>query len=282
MNLAVHLQKFAGALVRIIPLKLADKVATGLALVFCSISEKRRGHVAKNLRHIFSDKDLSQNQINTLIKNTFVNYGRTMVDFLRLGFMSKEDFSVEGCGYEYFPRALKYGRGCIMLTLHIGNWDFAGSYLAAIGVPMNALVEETKTEMYDLYTRHRERFGMKTFPLSKAGYAFLHTIKNNRVLAVLGDRDIMRNGITVDFFSGKRNIPRGLGDIIVKRKIPVIFGYLVLNYPGKEKRYLGVCESPVFFEKSPEEFNRVMVEKFQECIRRFPDQWMLFESDWVA
>jgi KDO2-lipid IV(A) lauroyltransferase len=282
MKIAVQLQKAAVALVRIIPLKLADKVAEKLALVFCSLSEKRRGHIERNLQHIFFDENLSQSQINKLIKSTFVNYARTMVDFLRLNFMSERDFSVDGCGYEHFPQALKHNRGCIMLTLHIGNWDFAGAYLASIGVPMNALVEETEPEMFDLYTRHRERFGMKTFPLSKAGYAFLHTIKNNRVLAVLGDRDILKNGITVDFFSGERNIPRGLGDIIVKRKIPVVFGYLVLNAPDKEKRYLGVCGPPMFFEKSPEEFNKAMVKKFEECIRRFPDQWMLFESDWVA
>ena len=282
MNLAVQLQKFATALIRIIPLKLADKVATVISLVFCSLSGKRRGHIAMNLQHIFSDEHLSRGQINLLIKKTFVNYARTMVDFLRLSFISKDDFSVEGYGYENFARALKHGRGCIMLTLHMGNWDYAGAYVAACGVPINALVEETEPEMYDLYTRHRERLGMKTFPLSKAGYAFLHTIKNNRVLAVLGDRDILRNGITVDFFSGRRNIPRGLGDIIIKRKIPVTFGYMVLNSADKEKRYLAVVEPPVFFEGSPQEFNQGMVKKFEELIRSFPDQWMLFESDWVA
>ncbi len=281
MKLAVRLQRFAVALVRVIPLKLADKIAARLALMFCSLSGERRRHIAKNLQHIFSDDHLSQDQISRLVKKTFVNYARTMVDFLRLDFVSQDDFSVEGYGYENFPEALEYGRGCIMLTLHIGNWDYAGAYLASIGIPMNALVEETEPEMYDLYTKHRERFGMKTFPLSKAGYAFLHTIKNSRVLAVLGDRDILKNGITVDFFSGKRNIPRGLGEIIVKRRIPVIFGYLVLNLPNREKRYLGVCDPPRIFKKDAEEFNQVMIAKFEECIRRYPDQWMLFESDWI-
>jgi KDO2-lipid IV(A) lauroyltransferase len=216
------------------------------------------------------------------LKNTFVAYARTMVDFLRLGFINPEDFSVEMLGIENLAKALEYGRGCVLLTMHIGNWDYAGSYLATRGVPMSALVEETAPDMYEIYTKHRERLGMKTFPLSKAGYAFLHTIKNNRVLAVLGDRDIMKTGVTVDFFDGRRNIPRGLGEIVVRRKLPVLFGYMVLHPAQSRYRYLGMIEPHAFFTGTTEEFNRTMVAKFEEFIRQYPDQWMLFQSDWVV
>jgi KDO2-lipid IV(A) lauroyltransferase len=185
-------------------------------------------------------------------------------------------------GLENIEKALVHGRGCILLTMHIGNWDYAGSYLASRGVPMSALVEETGSEMYELYTKHREAMGMKTFPLSKAGYAFLHTIKNNRVLAVLGDRDILKNGITVDFFTGRRSIPRGLGEIIIRRKLPVLFGYMVLQPRNTKYRYLGFIDRPVLFSGSVDEFNKAMVTRFEKFIRTYPDQWMLFESDWVA
>jgi lauroyl/myristoyl acyltransferase len=282
MNLAVQLQKFAVAVVRFMPLKLADRIACLLALAIFAFNKTGRNRVLDNLRHVFFDEPANAQKVRRYTKNTFVNYARTMLDFLRLDFIDRDDFSVEMIGLDNVKKALQYRRGCVLVTMHLGNWDYAGSYLAAHGVPMSALVEQTEPHMYELYTRHRERLGMRTFPLSRAGIAFLHTIKNNRVLAVLGDRDIGGNGIVVDFFDGRRTIPRGLGDIVIKRQLPVLFGYMALQPYHKKKRYLGWIEPPVFFKSSADDFNKVMVAKFEQLIRQYPDQWMLFQADWIA
>jgi lauroyl/myristoyl acyltransferase len=273
---------FAGFVIRFIPLKLADMIAIVLAGLFYRFNRSGRTSISRNLQHIFHAQRPGSGKMRQYLKSTYVTYARTMLDFLRLGFIAAEDFSVEIRGIENVDKALEHGRGCVLLTMHIGNWDYAGSYLATRGVPMSALVEETEPEMYEFFTKHRERLGMKTFPLSKAGYAFLHTIKNNRVLAVLGDRDIQKNGIAVEFFDGRRNIPRGLGDIVIRRKLPVLFGYMVLHPKHSQYRYYSVIGPPIFFTGRAEEFNRTMVHKFEEIISQYPDQWMLFKSDWVV
>ena len=282
MDITLLLQKVAVVLARLLPVKVLDRLAAAAGVVACHVLRRRRENILINLRHIFADAGLDRRRNGQYMKNTFANYARCMVDFLRLGFMSPEDFDVEMIGLENVAAALAHGRGCVLLTMHIGNWDYAGSYLAARGVPMSALVEETRPEMYALYKRHRERMGMKTFPLSKAGYGFLHTIKNNRVLAVLGDRDILHNGVTVRFFDGYRSIPQGLGDIVAKKRMPVLFGYMVLSPPGRPRRYLGFIDAPVFFKPGDDAFNDHMVRRLECFIRQYPDQWMLFEPDWVA
>ncbi len=283
MNLVVQLQKVGILVARVLPLKVADKIALTLGLLFYYFSKKKRRYIEKNLRYIFPYTRIEPEQFNFFVKKTFINFARTMVDFLRLSFISRDTFftDVEAIGFEHTEEALSLKRGCVLITLHIGNWDYAGSYLAERGVPMSALVEETESEMFDLYTKHRERTGMKTFPVTRAAYAFLDTIKNNRVLAILADRDIMKNGITVDFFSGKRNIPKGLAEIIIKRKIPVLFAYLVLKPSHNMHRYLGVIEPPLVFDGTAQEFNRLLVKKYEEVILRYPDQWFVFHPEWV-
>jgi lauroyl/myristoyl acyltransferase len=284
MQLLVLLQKLGIVFIRIIPLKLVDKIAARIGVICCYLLKTKRAYIQSNLTHIFSNQNMSVEQFNQYVKNTFVNFARVMVDFLRLGSISKDAIisSVRPFGVvEHTTQALNLKRGVVLITLHLGNWDYAGSYLAALGVPMSALVEETESRMFDLYTKHRERTGMQTFSVAKAGYAFLHTIKNNRVLAVLADRDIMKNGITVDFYSGKRNIPRGLADIVIKRKLPVLFAYMVLNPNRGRHRYLGVIEPPIVFNGATDEFNRLMVTKFQHFIRSYPDQWLVFHPEWV-
>ena len=122
---------------------------------------------------------------------------------------------------------------------------------------------------------------MKTFSVQKSAYAFLQTLRHNQLLAVLADRDIMKNGIEVDFFNGRRAIPRGLADIIIRKKIPVVFAHMVFNPPGKKHRYMGKIEPHIVFEGTPEEFNRLMVSTFEKCIRKYPDQWLVFHAEWL-
>ena len=246
MNPVVHLQKSGVGITRLMPIKLADKIATYAGLLYCYLSKRKRDYIRTNLRHIFAGDSIAYEQMNCLVKKTFMKFARTMTDFFRLAYMSKQDIvnSSECIGYENVEKALAQGRGCVLITLHLGNWDYAGAYLAARNIPMTALVEETDTEMLALYTKHRERTGMVTYSVNRAGYAFLDIIKNNRVLAILADRDVARNGIPISFFSGKRMIPKGLAEIIIKKKIPVVFAYMVLNHMGARARYLGFIEEP--------------------------------------
>lgn len=283
MNPVVYLQKGGVGITRLMPVKLIDKIAAGLGVLYCYSSKKKRGYIKSNLQHIFSDKAITKECTNSLLKQTFKNFAITMTDFFRLAFLSKEDIveSADCLGYENVGYALAQGKGCVLITLHLGNWDYAGAYLAARGVPMTALVEETDAEMLALYTKHRESTGMKTYPVNRAGYAFLDIIKNNRVLAVLADRDIAKNGVPVRFFFGKRNIPKGLAEIIIKKKLPVVFAYMVLNTAKKETRYLGVIEPPIVFQGNTSEFNQLMIRKFETFIRKYPDQWFVFHPEWI-
>lgn len=261
----------------ILPLRVVDSIARFIGgLIYFFLKRKRR-YILRNLYYIMP---YTRGLHNYLCRKTFENFARCMIDFFRLGFLKKDDVikDVVGTGIENLDKALTMKRGCILLTLHLGNWDYAGSYLAALGYPMNALVEETETEMFRLYTKHREATGLKTFPLSRGSIAFLDTIKNNRILAVLADRDITKQGKEFKFFSGRKNLPKNLGEIIVKRKIPVVFGYMVLV--NREKRYFGVVEPVKIFE-SESAFNQYMVDRFESAIKKYPDQWFVFHPEWI-
>ncbi len=277
MNIAVSLQKCGIALARLIPLRTADIIARVLGGISYFILKRKREYILKNLHYILSNRSSNRNYI---CRKTFENFARCMVDFFRLGFLKKNEVIkyVTAIGLENLDEALKMKKGSILLTLHIGNWDYAGSYLAACGYPMNALVEETEPEMFNLYTKHREATGLKTFPLSQTSVAFLDTIKNNRILAILADRDLTKQGKEFKFFTGKRRFPKSLGEIIVKRKIPVVFGYIVLI--NREKRYRGVVEPFRIFDDE-NEFYQYMIQNFERVIKKYPDQWFVFHPEWL-
>jgi len=280
VNIAVKLQKCGIELTKIIPLNIADRIAHFIGSVCYFFFKKKRGYILRNLYYILP---LNPDLHPYLCRRTFENFARCMIDFFRLGFLKKDEVikNVILQGLENLDAALQYKNGCILITLHIGNWDYAGSYLAARGYPMNALVEETGPEMFQLYTRHREATGLKTFPVSRASYAFLDTIKNNHILAVLVDRDITRQGTVLSFFSGKRSFPVNFASLIVKRKIPVLTGYMVLlNKKDYKQRYLGAIE-PMKIFNSEKEFNAYITERFEAIITQYPDQWFVFHPEWI-
>ncbi|MGQ9817579.1 MAG: lysophospholipid acyltransferase family protein [bacterium] len=280
MNITVRLQKCGIALTKILPLSIADRIARFIGGFCYFFLKRKRGYILRNLYYIKSNH-LEPSAV--LGRRTFENFARCMIDFFRLGFLKKEEViaNVFARGLENLNKALEYGNGCILITLHIGNWDYAGSYLAALGYQINALVEETEAEMFRLYTKHREATGLKTFLVAQTSYAVLDTIKNNRILAVLADRDITKQGTVMNFFSGKRSFPVNLAGIIVKRRIPVVIGYMVLsNERDCPRRYLGVIEPLVIF-KSEDEFSTHIIKRFESIIARYPDQWFVFHPEWI-
>ena len=282
MNSTLYLVKFLSVLVSLMPQKLCDALSGAVGLVYYWLTPASRALIRANLRHALHAEPPSSRRIDRLVRQTYFNYARRLTDFYRLTTMPRERIIrlVEDVNVDHLDRALAQGRGVVMLTLHLGNWDYAGAYLAARGYPMNALVEEMDRALLGFLTRHREATGMRTFTLPKSAYAFLDAIRHNRVLAVVGDRDILKNGKVVKFFDGRRKIPANLSEIIVRKRIPVTFGYLAFNPKGSKRRYRGVVHKPESFD-STEEFERFMIRNFEETIKLFPDQWLALQPEWL-
>ncbi|OGC41447.1 hypothetical protein A2Y85_05845 [candidate division WOR-3 bacterium RBG_13_43_14] len=278
MNIVVVLQRLGIIASTLAPRKFADTIARIIGLAFYFLSPKSRSYILDNLYHILRN-DPRYDRRKEITKLTFINFALSMVDFFRLSYLSRDDFEVHCQGLEHIDGALALHRGCVLISLHIGNWDYGGAYLASRGVPIMALVQETDPTMFLLYTKHRERTGMKTYPVSKAPYAFIETIKKNKVLALLADRNVYGPGKMVEFLNGVRRIPRGLSDIIVKHNIPVVLCYVIMQKHGK--RY-GLFIQPVSYDRlDAESLEKKIIKVFEKIIRQYPDQWFVFHPEWI-
>ncbi len=278
MNFIVALQRLGIIASSLAPRKFANTVAYFIGLAFYYLAPKRRSYIRDNLYHIFQTEN-NDHQRKQIAKSTFINFALNMIDFFRLSYISKDDFDICCHGMDHLNRLLATGRGCILISLHVGNWDYGGAYLASRGVPILALVQETDPGMFFLYTRHRERTGMKTYPVAKASYAFLETMRRNKVLAILADRNVYGPGKKVQFLNGFRRIPQGLYDIIVRHKIPVAICYVIMKKQGKKyELYI----KPVSYETlDADSLEKEIIGEFERIIREYPDQWFVFHPEWI-
>jgi KDO2-lipid IV(A) lauroyltransferase len=102
----------------------------------------------------------------------------------------------------------------VLALPHCGNWDVAGVWLLERGVPFSTVVERLKPEsLYERFVAYREGLGMEVLPLTGGDRPPSDVLKERllagRVVCLLGDRDLTRRGIDVEFFGATARMPAG-------------------------------------------------------------------------
>ena len=105
-------------------------------------------------------------------------------------------------GYEHLEKARALGRGVIVVTAHLGNWELGGILLAQRGLPMTVItLDEPSTALTAWRDSYRQRAGMKTIAVGPGrDFAFvemIQTLRRNECLAMLVDRPYGNTGLPV-------------------------------------------------------------------------------------
>jgi len=269
-------------LARLLPLALSRRLGRLVALVVYVFSKKDRRGVAYNLS-LALQTSTDHPLIKDLSRRLFMNYGQYMADFFILPQLPRA--KVRQCfaglsGESIIKRALEKGRGAILLSAHLGNWEFGGlmmrlsNYpLAVVALPHNAAATNA------LVNRFRSKRGIKVIEMSTSPFAavtILQHLRENGVVAMIGDRDFFGNGSAVDFFGQTVCFPVGPIALAMASDAPLIPAFVIRRPDG---RYFGTLEPPIdihrhesrkrAIQKSQQQIARV----FETYIRRYPDQW---------
>ncbi len=104
------------------------------------------------------------------------------------------------------------GRGIIVATPHMGNWDHAGAYTSYTLSPVNSVAEKLEpARLYEAFLAYRRELGMVIHGLGDPGvYEKLAQVcGGGGVVALLADRDLSAKGVEVQFFGEPTRFPAG-------------------------------------------------------------------------
>ncbi len=105
------------------------------------------------------------------------------------------------------------GRGVVAALPHSGNWDLAGAWACASGMPLTTVAERLQPErLYADFVAYRASLGMEILPLSGAGSSMrllLQRLRAGRFVPLLADRDLSRGGVVVPLFGQPASLPSG-------------------------------------------------------------------------
>jgi lauroyl/myristoyl acyltransferase len=127
---------------------------------------------------------------------------------------------------------LSEGQGVVAALPHMGNWDLAGAWACAEGMPVTTVAERLRPEsLYRDFLRYRESLGMTVLPLT-GGPPTLPVlearVRAGGLVPLMADRDLSRSAVTVELLGAPARLPVGpalLAQRTGARLLPVTASY---------------------------------------------------------
>jgi KDO2-lipid IV(A) lauroyltransferase len=276
---------FAWKVIGILP----EKSAYQLSKVISDRIYIKNGKGTKRLRSNYRRvmPNISERQLEELTKDGMRSYLRYWFDTFRLNKWSKsriiETTFVIRENLLRDPIATK--EGCIIALPHAGNWDHAAAYFCSTGITLTAVVEKLKPEaIFKKFLAYRQSIGIeaishkeKTIPI------LMERLNQGKLIALVADRDMSRNGIEVNFLGGIAKMPAGPAILALKTGSPLITAYIRYLEKGIEITFDETIELPV--AGSEEEQIKIvtqsMADNFAKRIKDSPVDWHMLQRIWV-
>ena len=205
----------------------------------------------------------------------------------RLSRMPPEEIvrRTEVVGFEALREAAAEGRGAVVISGHLGNWEVAAAAVAARGVPMDVAAHLQKNP---LFYRHmaelRDRFGLTVIVKNEAFRLVPQALAAGRVVALIADQNMRKRGVFVYFFGRAAATAKGPALFALRTGAPVFFGVAVRK-PGYPSRYRVIIERVPVGGGAPtadaiRDLTQRHVSKLEARIRETPNQYFWQHRRW--
>ena len=276
---------FAWRLIGVLPERMAYKLAN---LISDQIY-RRQGRGVKRLRSNYQKvmPELSEVELKKLTKAGMRSYLRYWFDTFRLNKWSKArvietTFVVRE---NLLRDPIESKRGCIIALPHSGNWDHAAAYFCSTGIPVTAVVEKLKPEaIFNKFLAYRQSIGIEAISHKEKTIPILvDRLKAGKLVALVADRDMSRNGIEVNFFGHTAKMPAGPAILALKTGSPLITAYIRYLDTGIEITFDETIKPPICDSEadSIKSITQSMADNFAKCIKASPVDWHMLQRIWL-
>ncbi|MBB4683186.1 phosphatidylinositol mannoside acyltransferase [Amycolatopsis jiangsuensis] len=154
-------------------------------------------------------------ELDELVRRAMRSYARYWYETFRLPSMDPAEVvrRVVLTGFENIEAALAEGNGAVIVLPHSGNWDIAGVWLCDRLGGFTTVVERLEPEsLFRRFVAFRESLGFEIVPHtgdSSAMRLLLKRLRENKVVCLVGDRDLTTSGVPVRFFGERTRMPAG-------------------------------------------------------------------------
>ena len=269
-----------------LPEPLALWAAARVGDVMFVVRRQHREMITRNLRRVLGG-DTDDAVLDLWARRAFGAYARYWVEGARLGStpMSEVLQRFVADGFEHLVDAMAAGNGVVLALPHVGSWEYGGAFLAGKGYPMTAVAERIEPpELFDYFVEQRAAMGLTIVPLdADSGSAMIKSLRDGKLVGLLCDRDLLENGIEVEFFGETTTMPAGPATLAMRTGARLLTSAV---YSGPGRDHHAVVQPPIdtcrtgSFRTDVQRITQEIATRFEGLIRQAPEQWHVFQPLW--
>ena len=271
---------------RCLPRRLSLGLGTALGRLFHSLHRPRRELAVANLRAAFPAR--SDRECRAILRATFEQFGRHVVDFLNFSAMRPERMLelVEVVGAAHVERAEAQGRGVMYFTGHFGSWELQVIVHAYRFGPIVMVARTLDNPLLErMIERLRGRAGTRVVPRRGAVRGLLGALKRRESVGMMIDQHMHdRSAVEVTFFRRPASTTSAIAALALRTGAPII---PVFALPMPRGRYRLVYEPPVE-PPGPDDpdpvrtYTQRCTDVLEAYVRRYPHLWLWMHRRWRA
>jgi len=265
-----------------IPRKYALLLGRKLGLFFYYFIPIRKSIAVKNISIAFPK--LNKKEKRKLLYSTYQHFGMVLIDFLRLNKYKRE----KNTNLVKIPsdsiKLFKENNGGILLSAHLGNWEYLGSSLGlheihCVGVAQIQHSNGANTFFNEL----RESKMTKIIPVNAGSKMMMKSMIDGAYLGLISDQNAGKKGSSATFFGKQVSVPKGVGVFHVKTNFPILLGFCILlpdfSYDLSFK-LLDFKDLPNNIDEAVKIINQKYTMLLEQKIREYPNQYFWFHRKW--
>ncbi len=274
----------------ILPRRAALRVSAGAAAIAYRLLGNLRRVAAVNLNIAFPG--LGPAEQDRLAKGAFRNLGRVLGEMSQFPKATPEslnaliEFQIDPDVYAEYQRLKSEGRGVIIVSPHLGNWEMLVFGWAAFDGPMSYLARPLDNPGIEKLTHGiRTKFGNRPINKTNSVMTAARVLRHEGLLGILADVNAHpKEGVFVPFFGVPACTSTGVALLAMRTNSAIL--PMCGAWDEAKQKYIGVHGQMIFPSDTGDrqrdilETTAAFTSEVERLIRRFPDQWLWIHKRW--
>lgn len=268
-----------------LPRRAALAIGRSLGRLLGELDRRHLAIAAGNLRHAFPEWD--EGRVLRTARAVYTHFGSVLLDLLWMEGRTPDRLRslLEVRGPEHVERGMAAGRGALLVTAHIGNWELHGVAHGLLFGPIHVVARPLDNPLLDRrLCALRTMAGNTVLYKQRALARILRALREGGAVAILIDQNVQPgDGIFVDFFGRPAATTTVAAALAVKNGCALVPCRTELLPDG---RYRIAYQPAVEWSPSGDRqadiacLTQRLTRTIEDWVRETPEQWLWMHRRW--
>ena len=269
---------------RFIPAPVFAFFARLIASIYWQLAVRRREIVIQNLLPVLNDRQLATRAAREL----FAEFMIKITDLWCYecgGALGR--WQGDWNGWNHFATAHERGKGVLLVTPHLGNWEFGGEFLVQHGCKLIVLTQpEPDPRLTEMRQNSRRLRGIETLVVGDDMFAFVEIIRRlqeGATVALLVDRPPAPTAVSVELFGRSFLASKAVAELARASGSAIVPTYIVRqgdHYYANMLPEIVYDRAAIGNREARVHLTQEILRAFEPAIRQHLTQWFHFVPIW--